>query len=98
MNGCALSSYSLIYFRCEVAAGNQFDKQDGINTSGFHIELGTAQVRDTTLILHSAGMTLLFSCHGGSYVEHLLLYCDLIFSLVPGPPGHAGLGCQCLQY
>lgn len=28
---------------CEVAAGNQFDKQDGINTSGFHIELGTAQ-------------------------------------------------------
>ena len=28
---------------CEVAAGNQFDKEDGINTSGFHFELGTAQ-------------------------------------------------------
>ncbi|KAK3922964.1 Transmembrane protein 179 [Frankliniella fusca] len=28
---------------CEVAAGNQFDKQDGINTSGFYFELGTAQ-------------------------------------------------------
>lgn len=28
---------------CELAAGNDIDKADGINTSGFHIELGAAQ-------------------------------------------------------
>ncbi|XP_063976528.1 transmembrane protein 179 [Diachasmimorpha longicaudata] len=28
---------------CEQAAGNDIDKADGINTSGFHIELGVAQ-------------------------------------------------------
>ena len=28
---------------CELAAGNDIDKADGIETSGFHIELGAAQ-------------------------------------------------------
>lgn len=28
---------------CELAAGNDIDKADGIDTSGFHIELGAAQ-------------------------------------------------------
>lgn len=28
---------------CELAAGNDIDKSDGIDTSGFHIELGAAQ-------------------------------------------------------
>ncbi|KAG7200136.1 hypothetical protein KM043_000575 [Ampulex compressa] len=28
---------------CELAAGNEIDKADGIDTSGFHIELGAAQ-------------------------------------------------------
>uniref|UniRef100_A0A1B6L3V6 Transmembrane protein 179 n=1 Tax=Graphocephala atropunctata TaxID=36148 RepID=A0A1B6L3V6_9HEMI len=28
---------------CEIAAGNAFDKQDGIDTANFYIELGTAQ-------------------------------------------------------
>lgn len=28
---------------CEIAAGNEIDKADKINTSGFYIELGTAQ-------------------------------------------------------
>lgn len=28
---------------CEIAAGNSIDKQDGIETSGFYIEMGTAQ-------------------------------------------------------
>lgn len=28
---------------CELAAGNDIDKEDGIDTSGFHIELGVAQ-------------------------------------------------------
>ncbi|KAG8223233.1 hypothetical protein J437_LFUL003584 [Ladona fulva] len=29
---------------CEIAAGNSIDKQDGIETFGFYIEMGTAQV------------------------------------------------------
>lgn len=28
---------------CELAAGNDIDKKDGIDTTGFHIELGAAQ-------------------------------------------------------
>lgn len=28
---------------CEIAAGNDIDKADNINTSGFHIEFGVAQ-------------------------------------------------------
>lgn len=28
---------------CELAAGNEIDKADGLNTTGFHIELGVAQ-------------------------------------------------------
>lgn len=31
-------------FSCEVAAGQDIDKVDGIDTTGFYIELGTAQV------------------------------------------------------
>ena len=40
-----VSSVSLkcLPFRCEMAAGNAIDKEDGIETSGFHIEMGTAQ-------------------------------------------------------
>lgn len=30
--------------RCEIAAGQVIDKEDGIDTAGFYIELGTAQV------------------------------------------------------
>lgn len=37
-------TYLIIFFSCEVAAGNAIDKQDGIDTSNFYIELGTAQV------------------------------------------------------
>lgn len=29
---------------CEVAAGNDIDKKDGINTANFYILMGTAQV------------------------------------------------------
>lgn len=35
---------NVVNFRCEIAAGNEIDKADKINTSGFYIELGTAQV------------------------------------------------------
>ena len=31
-------------FRCDLAAGQVIDKKDGINTIGFYIQLGTAQV------------------------------------------------------
>ncbi|XP_046750683.1 transmembrane protein 179 [Diprion similis] len=31
------------FLSCELAAGNDIDKADGINTTGFHIELGAAQ-------------------------------------------------------
>lgn len=30
-------------FSCELAAGQEIDKNDGINTKNFYIELGTAQ-------------------------------------------------------
>lgn len=33
-----------LYFSCEIAAGNAIDQLDGIETTGFYIELGTAQV------------------------------------------------------
>jgi hypothetical protein len=29
---------------CEVAAGNDIDKKDAINTANFYIQMGTAQV------------------------------------------------------
>lgn len=36
--------YCNFYNRCEIAAGQPIDTEDGINTSNFYIELGTAQV------------------------------------------------------
>lgn len=50
---------------CEVAAGKAIDKQDGIDTSGFHIELGTAQF----------GVWGSFACWVGLCVFALLKLC-----------------------
>jgi len=36
---------------CEVAAGNDIDKKDGINTANFYIQMGTAQVSYFSLCL-----------------------------------------------
>lgn len=45
-NNIPVSEVNLIslFIRCELAAGQAIDIHDGIDTSGFYIELATAQV------------------------------------------------------
>ena len=43
MHSFTLLNRILFDYRCEIAAGNPIDVEDGIDTSGFHIEMGTAQ-------------------------------------------------------
>lgn len=35
-----------IHFRCEDSTNNDIDKKDGIDTSSFYVQLGTAQVKE----------------------------------------------------
>ncbi|OAD56934.1 hypothetical protein WN48_02459 [Eufriesea mexicana] len=43
---------------CELAAGNDIDKADNINTSGFHIELGAAQFGSWTSLSIWVGLSV----------------------------------------
>lgn len=43
---------------CELAAGNDIDKADGIDTSGFHIELGAAQFGTWTSLSIWVGLSV----------------------------------------
>lgn len=53
-----INNKNINFYSCEVAAGKAIDKQDGIDTSGFHIELGTAQVGNIIQSLQSNSETI----------------------------------------
>ena len=45
--------YFYFFCRCEDATTNDIDKEDGINTSMFYLQFGTAQVRNESLYFGS---------------------------------------------
>jgi hypothetical protein len=46
---------------CEVAAGNDIDKKDQINTANFYIQMGTAQVRCVLALYSISSFFLIFA-------------------------------------
>lgn len=62
---------------CEMAAGQAIDIQDGIDTSGFYIQLGTAQVHCHELLQNgNSSISVNFSLVLGAHSQHGL---DCVF-------------------